>query len=297
VKTIGVVAHPRRDCDEVFDAIVAWAREHHVRLLTLPGVRAWLLPSVERTSPDAFANEADLMIAAGGDGTILRALSIAAPARVPVLGVNLGRLAFLAELDPPELPRALDAIEAGDYRVEERLALDCTWEHDGISDGTRVFNDFVLLRTPGYGEAALAVSVNDELFARFAADGIIAATPTGSTAYTLSVGGPILSPVTNTILVTPIAPHGLFNRTLAVAATEYLRIDVLPSGGPVVVERDGSRHAELEPGTCVTVVRSDTPGLIVRLGWTNFYSRARQKLQLADPLDLDADDRAQRATT
>jgi NAD+ kinase len=291
VETIGIVAHPRRDCDEVFDAITDWARERATLLLALAEIRTPLLPTVEHVSPDELAAAADLVIAAGGDGTILRALAIAAPARVPVLGVNLGRLAFLAEVDPPDLARALDAIDAHAYGVEERLALDCAWVQDGEAVATRAFNDLVLLRSPGYGEAALAVSVDGELFARFAADGIIAATPTGSTAYTLSVGGPILSPLTSAILVTPVAPHGLFNRTLAVAASERLDIDVLPSGGPVVVECDGIRRTELQPGASVTVAQSSTSGQLVRLGWTNFYARARRKLQLADPLDLAADDR------
>jgi len=96
-------------------------------------------------------------------------------------------------------------------------------------------------RTPGFGQAGVAVSVGGELFPRYAADGIIVATPTGSTADTLSVGGPIVSPVVDAILVTPLAPHGLFNRTLAIAATELLEIDVLGESAPVVVERDGAR--------------------------------------------------------
>jgi NAD+ kinase len=292
VKTVGVVAHPRRNCDEVFAAIVGWARDRDVTLLTLPEVRAELLPSVERVPPDELAASADLVLAAGGDGTILRALSIASPARIPVLGVNLGRLAFLAEVDAGDVAEALAQIERGRYEIEERLALDCRWRDDQRDGCVRAFNDVVLLRSPGHGEAALAVSVGGQLFARFAADGVIAATPTGSTAYTLSVGGPIVSPLTEAILLTPIAPHGLFNRTLAIAACEELQIDVLPSGGTVVVESDGTRQTALEPGATVTVAASDTRGLLVRLGSTTFYARARRKLQLTDPLDLSSDDRA-----
>jgi NAD+ kinase len=291
VETIGVVAHPRRDYDEVFAAIVVWAQERGTKLLTLPEVRAELLGGVERVSPDELVAAADLLIAAGGDGTILRALSLAAPAHVAVLGVNLGRLAFLAEVDSGELAQALDAIDASNYQIEERLALECSSVQDDQRTEVRAFNDVVLLRSPGYGEGALALSVNGQLFARFAGDGIITATPTGSTAYTLSAGGPILSPTIEAILVTPIAPHGLFDRTLAVAASERLQIDVLPGGGPVVMECDGSRRAELLPGANVTVAASNTRGLLVRLGFTDFYARARRKLQLADPLDLAPTDR------
>ena len=284
--TVGVVTHPRRNCDEVFTAIVGWVRARGARLIALPEEAPAGVSHADQVPGEGFASTADLVIAAGGDGTILRALALAAPAGVPVLGVNLGRLGFLAEVDPPELGRALEAIGVGEYRVEERLALECTLHtHEGPMT-VHAFNDLVVWRTPGFGQAALAISVGGELFARYAADGIIVATPTGSTAYTLSVGGPIVSPVVDAILVTPLAPHGLFNRTLTIAATELLEIDVLGESAPVVVERDGARERELTAGARIAVRRSDAPGLLVRLGWTSFYGRARRKLQLADPLEL-----------
>src|SRR5262245_36637915 len=115
MKTIGLVAHPRRNCSEVFAELGGWARERNVTLLTLPELHGELLQDVERVTPEELANASDLVIAAGGDGTILRALSLAAPVRVPVLGVNLGRLAFLAEVDPADIADALDAIERGDH--------------------------------------------------------------------------------------------------------------------------------------------------------------------------------------
>src|SRR5579862_1015939 len=286
--TVGVMAHPRRNCDEVFTAIAGWVRSRGGRLIGLSEEALAGVASADRLPGEEFAHTAELVIAAGGDGTILRALALAAPASVPVLGVNLGRLGFLAEVDPPELGRALEAVGAGEYRVEERLALECTLHTQGAATTVRAFNDLVVCRTPGFGQAALAVSVGGELFARYAADGIIVATPTGSTAYTLSVGGPIVSPVADAILVTPLAPHGLFDRTLTIAAMELLEIEVLQKSAPVVVERDGSRERELTPGARIALRRSDTPGLLVRLGWTSFYSRARRKLQLADPIELGA---------
>jgi NAD+ kinase len=284
--TVGLVTHPRRNCDEVFTALASWVRARGLRLIGLPGEAAAAISRPDQLPAEDFARTADLVIAAGGDGTILRALALATPAGVPVLGVNLGRLGFLAEVDPPELGRALDAIGARDYRVEERLALECTVHTDHGPTTVRAFNDLVVWRTPGFGQAALSVSVGGELFARYAADGIILATPTGSTAYTLSVGGPIVSPAVDAILITPLAPHGLFNRTLTIAATERLEIDVLAESAPVVVERDGTRERELMPGARIDVRRSDAPGLLVRLGWTSFYGRARRKLQLADPIEL-----------
>jgi len=148
----------------------------------------------------------------------------------------------------------------------------------------RASNDLVLGRTPGRGQAEFAASIGGELFARYVGDGLIVSTPTGSTAYALSAGGPIVSPVTQAILITPLAPHGVFNRSLAIGATELLRVDVLPDSAPVVIECDGWRQSEAPPGTQLNVSMSDEPGLLVRFGWTSFYGRARRKLQLVDPL-------------
>ena len=284
--TVGIVAHPRRQCDEVFEAIVAWVDRHGGRLVTLRRGSAPLPARAELLDDAALGAAADLVIAAGGDGTILRALALAAPVGVPVLGVNLGRLGFLAEIDPPELDRALEAITSGDYNIEGRLALDCRLETADGEARVRASNDLVLGRAPGFGQAAFAVSAGRELFARYAADAIIVSTPTGSTAYSLSAGGPVVSPVIHAMLVTPLASHSWFNRSLVVGATEELRIDVLEDSSPVVVECDGSRRCELAAGGGVVVSESETPGLLVRLGWTSFYGRARRKLQLADPLEL-----------
>jgi NAD+ kinase len=284
--TVGIVAHPRRRCDDVFEAIIAWVERHGGRLVALREGSGPLPARAEPLAEDALGMAADLIIAAGGDGTMLRALAIAAPAGVPLLGVNLGRLGFLAEVDPPELGRALDAIAVGDYSIEERLALDCRLKAPDESLRMRASNDLVLGRAPGFGQAALAVSAGGELFARYAADGIIVSTPTGSTAYTFSAGGPIVSPLIQAMLVTPLAPHSLSNRSLVVDASEELQIDVLENSAPVVVECDGFRRGELAGGASAVVSKSETPGLVVRLGWTSFYSRARRKLQLADPLEL-----------
>jgi NAD+ kinase len=286
IRTVGVVAHPRRPYDEVFDAIVAWAGGCGGRLVTLDGA-ARLPGAAEVLPPEQFAEAADVVIAAGGDGTVLHALAVAAPARVPVLGVNLGRLGFLAELDPPELPRALAAINADEFTVEERLALDVEMTSSDITARFRASNDVVLNRVPGRGQAEFAASVDGELFARYVGDGLIVATPTGATAYNLSAGGPIVSPSSEVMLLTALAPHGIFNRTLVVATTERLTIDVLDDSAPVVVECDGGRFADAGPGARLTVSRSDEPGLLIRLGWTSFYTRARRKLRLTDPPALN----------
>jgi NAD+ kinase len=153
----------------------------------------------------------------------------------------------------------------------------------------RASNDLVLGRVPGRGQAELAASVDGELFTRYVGDGLIVSTPTGSTAYSLSAGGPIVAPTTQAILLTALAPHGVFDRSLVLAPSETLQIDVLDRSAPVVIERDGAHDSDLAPGDRLTVTASAEPGLLIRLGGSNFYRRARHKLQLVDPLVLAAD--------
>ncbi len=287
MKTVGVVAHPRRNCSEVFAAVVGWAHERDVQLLTLPEVRGELLPSVERVQPEELVASADLVLAAGGDGTILRALSIAAPARIPVLGVNLGRLAFLAEVDPGDIADALTQIELGSYEIEERLALDCRWRDDGRDVCVRAFNDVVLLRSPGHGEAALAVSVGGQLFARFAADGVIAATPTGSTAYNLSAGGPVVYPTLETILLTPVSAHTLALRPLVLPATAEVTLHANAGPDELLVTVDGQVGRTFGHGDALIVRRSQHPLSIVRFPEQSFFATMREKLHWGGLLDRD----------
>jgi NAD+ kinase len=283
--TVGVIAHPERDCGGVFAAVHDWATAQHTEIISLAGT-APLSKLGEPVPDDAFAARADLVIAAGGDGTMLRALAIAAPARVPVLGVNVGRLGFLAEVDPPELPDALAAITAGEFSIEKRLALDGRVTIGSDAVRVRASNDLVLGRIPGSGQAEFAAFVDGELFTRYVGDGLIVSTPTGSTAYSLSAGGPIVSPTTEAMLLTAIAPHGVFDRSLVVAQNETIRIELLENSAPVVIECDGRRHSDVVAGDALDVSTSSDPGLLIRLGGKNFYRRARQKLQLVDPLVL-----------
>ncbi len=260
--TAGVIAHPRRDCADVFSAVHEWAEQQSVELIALADGSP-LSKLGDALSDAEFARRADVVIAAGGDGTILRALALAAPAGVPVLGVNVGRFGFLAEVDPPELPNALTAVTAGAFTVETRLALDGRVLSSADTVSVRASNDLVLGRIPGRGQAEFAASVDGELFTRYVGDGLIVSTPTGSTAYSLSAGGPIVSPTTHAILLTAIAPHGVFDRSLVLAPAETLRIDLLENSAPVVIECDGRRHSDVSAGDSLDVSTSSQPGLLI----------------------------------
>jgi NAD+ kinase len=165
------------------------------------------------------ARACSLVFALGGDGTALRALALAAPAGTPVLGVNFGRLGFLTEVAAEQLEPALRLIDERRATIEDRAALRAELiTARGLLGSYAAYNDAVLSRTPGRGPAAVAVQVQGTLFARYACDAVLISTATGSTAYNFAAGGPLVAPQVNAVVVTPVAPHGPFNRSLVVDA-------------------------------------------------------------------------------
>jgi NAD+ kinase len=275
---LGLVVHPRRDSAAPVARLAAWAQE---RGATLTGLRSedQLLPdSVGRAEEGALSAGLDLVIGLGGDGTILRAMRLAAAHAVPVLGVNLGRLGFLAEVELEELDDALAKLAAGHYAVEPRVAV--ALEPAGIV----AYNDVALVRMPGNGPAALAVEVGGDALAEYRADALVICTPTGSTAHSFSAGGPIVSPRLQGLLVTPVAPHTVFDRSVVVHPDEAVRIRVLERSAPLLIEADGRPAGEVRPGDFVLARVAPEPARLIRIHGTTFYARARRKLQLPGSL-------------
>jgi NAD+ kinase len=283
-RRVSLVLHPRRDVAAAVAFVEEWAQGAGIELAGLDDPR---LPAMaQRCGESELARQCDLVLALGGDGTMLGAVRLAAPLGVPVLGVNLGRLGYLTEVDAEKLPKALRAVAAGAFAIEERSALSATWAEDGTAGERVAYNDVVLSRVPGRGQAALALSVDGQLLVRYASDGVIAATPAGSTAYSFAAGGPIVSPQTSAMIVTPDAPHGLFNRAVVLGDDERLGIEVLPTSAPVAVEVDGQLITQVEPGWSLEVALAAQPALVVRLGEAGFAQRARRKLGITDPAGL-----------
>jgi NAD+ kinase len=266
------------------EAVVGWSRARGTKVLGLAAEVARIGGEAVPVEAEGMAPSADLMISLGGDGTMLRSMRLLSGKPTPVLGVNLGRLGFLAEVSVDELPGALSAIDAHRYTVEPRMAVRTT-----LPDGTAVtaFNDIALVRTPGHGLAAIAISMQGYPFVRYAADALIVATSTGSTAYSFSAGGPIVSPTVEGILVVPAAAHSAFNRALVLSPDEDLDLELLPSSGPLVVEVDGEVVGEVKPGDTLTVSAAPAAAKVVRLGYTTFYERARRKLQVNGSLEVE----------
>ena len=281
-KRVGLVLHPRRDSGEAVAAVIDWTERHGGRVVGVPGEVDRIGAGIEEVAAADLA-ACDLLVSLGGDGTMLRALRLSQPVGVPVLGVNLGRLGFLAEIDVPDLPAALAEIDAGRHTVESRVAM----QIDFCGRTEYAFNDVAVVRHPGQKVAAVEVLVAGQPFVRYAADAVVVATPTGSTAYAFSAGGPIVSPRAEGLLIIPVAPHSTFNRAVFLSAGEPVGMQLLPTSGRLAVEVDGQLAGEVEPGESLEVFLCARAGRVVRLGTTTFYQRARRKLRLADPAELD----------
>ena len=207
---------------------------------------------------DQVPEGTDLVVSLGGDGTFLRASRLARAAACPVLGVNFGRLGYLLEVAAEEFDDVLDQALAGRALVEERLGL--LVEAPGLS--AFALNELAVEKTvPGH-MVRVAASVNGEHLLTYAADGVIVATPTGSTAYNLSAGGPVVSPGLDVLLLTPVAPHFTIDRSIVLGPSETVALTVLPDR-PAVLVADGSLLARLEPASTVTVSRDPVPVRVV----------------------------------
>jgi NAD+ kinase len=226
---------------------------------------------------------ADLLVSLGGDGTLLRAVESAASAGVPVMGVNIGRLGYLTQVEPAGLEDALQRFLAGRYRVEDRMTLRVTVtdaEGRTVLDRTALNEATVEKTVPGH-TVRIGLVIDDRPFVTYAADGLLVSTPTGSTAYNFSARGPVLSPQLRAIVVTPVSPHMLFDRALVLEPTQHLRLDILEPR-PAVLVVDGWTAATLQPGVTVHCGEGPHPARLVTLGDLDFHAILRAKFHLAD---------------
>ncbi|MBL7494362.1 NAD(+)/NADH kinase [Frankia sp. AgB1.9] len=284
-RTVGIVLHPRRDSADAVGAILDWAADRGVQVLGVDEEISRLRCAALPVPAAELGARSDLVVSLGGDGTMLRAMRLADGGPAPVLGVNLGKLGFLPEVDVPDLPAALCAIDQQRYTAEPRLAVDAELCGRTVS----AFNDVAVVRVPGHGgSAAVCLRVDDRPFVSYAADAVVVATPTGSTAYSFSAGGPIVSPSVEALLVTPAAPHSAFNRGLVLSVRDDLALEVLPASGRLAVEVDGHVCGYVEPGASISLRSRPAAAHVVRLGRTTFYERAQRKLRLMGSAEVEA---------
>lgn len=222
----------------------------------------------------------DLVLALGGDGTMLHAAHAAHAANAPLLGVNFGSLGYLTEVEAGEELGALKRVLDGDYRLEQRMMLECLVTSDGQEAHLVGLNEVLVERSSRHRVVRLRVDVSGERLATFNADGVIVATPTGSTAYALSAGGPIISPRAEALVIVPVSPHMMFSRPVVLAPDDEVTIRVDEKAAVASLSLDGTLGRNLQPGDVVTARRHERPLKLVRLSGPDFLERLRRKLEL-----------------
>ena len=258
---------------------------HHHRLAAAAAaeqVSTYLSQAGIEVVPRGFEGPVDLIIVLGGDGTILEAAYVAHHHQVPVLGVNLGHVGFLAEAEEEDLEELCQRVIAGDYSVEHRMCIDVeVREPDGSVSREWAANDIVVQNTDRGHPALLAFGVDGEAVSEYGADGLIVSTPTGSTAYNFSVGGPVVWPDVQALVLSPLAAHGLFTRSLVLGPASVLESQVLGNQQQICeVCADGRRLIQAPPGSIVTVTKSEISMSLARLVSPPFSARLVRKFGL-----------------
>ncbi|GAB3582253.1 NAD kinase [Amycolatopsis endophytica] len=230
---------------------------------------------------DDPAAGAELVLVLGGDGTLLRAAELARPARVPVLGVNLGRVGFLTEADSDALTDTVGRVVTREYTVEERMTVDVTVTVEGrVVARTWALNEASVEKSTRERILDALIEVDGRPVSAFGCDGVLCATPTGSTAYAFSAGGPVIWPDVEALLVVPSNAHAMFSRPLVVSRDSVITVGVDPHGSPAVLTCDGLRHIALPRGARVEVVAGEVPVRLVRLHPGPFTDRLVHKFSL-----------------
>jgi NAD+ kinase len=239
------------------------------------------LVEVVAPSPNASAG-CELVVVLGGDGTILRAAELARESQTPVLGINLGHVGFLAEADPEDVEKAITAIVERRYRAEERLTIDVAVFRDGVQvASTWALNEASVEKASRERMLEVVVEIDGRPLSRWGCDGVVCSTPTGSTAYNFSAGGPVVWPEVEALLLVPISAHALFARPMVVSPTAVLAVELIgESDGAGVLWCDGRRTVELPPGARIEVRRGHAPVRLARLHEAPFTDRLVAKFDL-----------------
>lgn len=236
--------------------------------------RSMITPeNAEKISINELTETSDVILSIGGDGTLLHTAFEVGTSGTPILGINIGRLGFLADVEASKIQNAMRLMEEGRYFIEERMVLDLSGPHSGLA-----LNDIVITRKPASGLAAIDIQVDATRLYRYWGDGLIIATPTGSTAYSLAVGGPIVMPGSSVVIVSPVAPHSLTVRPIVLPAQAVLTIQLAAVSSDCTIALDGRTHTIAGKKTPYTVRRANHPIRLIRFENMHYFSTLRSKL-------------------
>jgi NAD+ kinase len=281
IRSAGIVCKPIRDLvSSVVPPLIAWLRERNIEVFVDKEAQACVDLPVPALPREALGEKIELLIVLGGDGTLLSATRALGSHRVPILGVNLGGLGFLTSVTRDEMYPVLEQVLAGQHTTSERMMLDAGIFRSGkIVELQCALNDAVI------NKAALARMLDFDVYVdglsvgRYRADGLVVATPTGSTAYSLAAGGPIVHPQLDAFVITPICPHMLTNRPLVVPDTARIEIDIAPGEEPVYLTLDGQVGFQLEPRDRISVKKSANRVAFIRSPQKTYFEVLRSKLR------------------
>lgn len=277
MSTVGLFVHGGRDdAIALGRTVAAWLAERGHTVVLDPG-EAELIGAPGPSLSDAGA-DLDLVVAIGGDGTVLRATRRAVTADADVLGINLGELGYLAEVEPDAWEVALGAYLAGTHRLEERMLVAARTAAGALPPG---LNEVVIEKQALGRTIRLGVGIDGGYFTSYVADGLIVATPTGSTAYSLSARGPIVAPSHRALVMTPVSPHTLFDRSLVLGPTSVVEVTVL-GDRDAAVSIDGQEQGTLAVGASISITAAPDPARFATFGGRNFHQILKAKFGLSD---------------
>ncbi len=282
MKTVGIIGHPTKPGVRAAAAQVAkWCATRGLTLIADEPVADLMPDGVPAVPPDELVAGADLLFAFGGDGTLLSVARRVASAdrETPIIGVNMGSLGFLTQIAENEFSEILENLDPADLPVSERMMLSVRIE--GGDDVRLALNDVVIAKGADSRMLSFEASVNGELVTRYAADGLILATPTGSTAHSISAGGPVVAPRVEAIIATPICPHTLSMRPLVIPPSSKVDVDMVSCDEDTAVTADGSRAFGVKPGDRVVVERSEHRARLVDVAERSYYEILRIKMRWA----------------
>jgi NAD+ kinase len=286
IKRIGVVVKPHEpDALETLCRLTTWLNERGIMLFALPEIERERIEhqtgcAIEVVADVELAKHVDLMLVLGGDGTMIATGRMVGDTEVPVMGVNYGGLGYLAEFPIEELFPALEAILAGQYKVQQRLMLSVElWRGEQLVTRNRVLNDVVVNKSALARIIEIEAYLNEQFVNLFRADGLIVATPTGSTAYNLSAGGPIIFPSMSAVVITPICPFTLSNRPIVVPDDSMIEVRVMTRNEEVALTLDGQVGFPLQAGDRAVIRKSKTSFNLVQPPNRNYFDVLRNKLK------------------
>lgn len=279
MKNIGIVSNFSKDPEGIrTSAIISKIQQRGMQPLVLPEVYR-VINAGKVVETESFYSLSDIILVLGGDGTLLRAARQACKYGLPVLGINMGRLGFLTEIEVSDIDLALDSILAGDYYIEQRMMLKAELVRQGGGVCQLIaLNDIAIAKASFARIIHLKVFINDDFVGYYPADGVLVSSPTGSTAYSLSAGGPIINPAMECLLLTPICPHALNARAIVTDSKDKIRIVVADKSRDVLLTVDGQEGVPVHKGDNIIITKAEVVTRLIRIRKRSFFNLLKDKM-------------------